>query len=222
MTNSHHALLSPLENSDEFNNICDLLQNRDPRTAWVNGIVDAQKWHFAAGLLKSRNAPALIIAPSELKAKAIYEDMYYFFRESCHIYPSRDLLFYAADVKSPDITRQRLRVLDKLKNAEAPPVIIISAEALLDRMTPPETFHRYRMSISVGDVVEPQEIMRKLVQMGYDRSSLAEGPGQFALRGGILDIYPAVGSYYPVAQGATPQRSEEAEEGFIPTGAAGV
>ncbi|MCL2840996.1 MAG: transcription-repair coupling factor [Defluviitaleaceae bacterium] len=193
-----HALLSPLENSDEFNTVRTLLEDRNPRTAWVNGVVDAQKWHFSAGLLKSQNRPALIIASSELKAKAIYEDMYYFFRETCSLYPSRDLLFYAADVKSPDITRQRLRVLDKLHVADTSvaPIIILSSEALLDRMTPPETFHGYRMHISVGDISEPREIMKKLVQMGYDRSGLAEGPGQFALRGGILDIYPAVAQYH--------------------------
>jgi len=196
MTNtSHHALLSPLKTSDHFNTILEAIKlEKSPTTIWASGAVESQKWHYTAGLLRELNRPALIIAPSELKAKAIYEDLYYFFRESCHIYPSRDLLFYAADVKSVDITRKRLSVIDKLiRTDETPPIIILSAEALLDRMTPPEIFHTYRFSLSVGDICEPEALIRKLSQMGYERRGLTEGPGQFALRGGILDIYPAVG-----------------------------
>ena len=193
MTNTH-ALLTPLQNHEGFIKIQTALQNTAPATLWASGVISAQKWHMAAGILAKRNCTALIIAPSELKAKEIYENMYYFFREDCHLYPSRDMIFYAADVKSVDITRQRLRVIDKLKSHSAP-IIILSAEALLDRMTPPDIFHTYRMNLSVGDICEPDTAIRKLVQMGYERSSLAEGPGQFALRGGILDVYPAVGHY---------------------------
>jgi len=199
MTNAH-ALLTPLREHEGYNQIYNALSNPTPQTIWASGAVAAQKWHMAAGLLAEQRTPALIIAPSELKAKEIYENMYYFLREACHVYPSRDLIFYAADVKSVDITRQRLRVLDQLynyPNTVAPPIIILSAEALLDRMTPPDIFHKYRMNLSVGDICEPDTIIRKLVQMGYERSSLAEGPGQFAIRGGILDICPAVGQYNP-------------------------
>jgi len=188
--------------SEVYNKIKTELCKPSKCTIWANGVVNAQKWHLAAALLRDTSRPALIIASSELKAKEIYEDMYYFMREDCRIYPSRDLIFYAADVKSPDITRQRLRVLDRLRSTGTcadgsldSPVVILSAEALLDRMTPPETFHRYRLSLAVGDVLAPDALIRKLVQMGYERSGLAEGVGQFALRGGILDIFPAVGSY---------------------------
>ncbi|MCL1786523.1 MAG: hypothetical protein FWG38_00940, partial [Defluviitaleaceae bacterium] len=207
MTN---ALLSPLHQSESYNRIYNALSGATPQTIWATGAVAAQKYHLAAGLLKEQGAPALVIAPSELKAKEIYENLYYFFRDACHFYPARDLIFYAADVKSVDITRQRLKVLDMLYNVHhradaAPPVIILSAEALLDRMTPPVAFHKYRMSLSVGDICEPDTLMKKLVQMGFERSSLAEGPGQFALRGGILDIYPAVGQFtLPLANENTP------------------
>ena len=208
-----HALLVPLQDYDVFGNIILALENTAPQTIWVSGAISAQKWHLTAGILANRATPSVIIAPSELKAKEIYDDLYYFFRDAVHFYPSRDMIFYAADVKSVDITRQRLKVLDVLRNAQidktAPttagftptranlnaekPIIILSSEALLDRMTPPDTFHRYRLSLGMGDICDPNDLMKKLTQMGYERASLAEGPGQFAMRGGILDIYPAVG-----------------------------
>jgi len=221
-----HALLAPLLEHGGYNHVIDVLATDTPRTLWASGTIAAQKWHFAAGILAARTGPALIIAPSELAAKEIFENMYYFFREDCHMYPSRDLIFYAADVKSVDITRQRLRVLDRLNKtnqlsthssqldlASTSPIIILSAEALLDRMTPPDIFHSYRMSLSIGDICAPETMIRKLIQMGYERSSLAEGPGQFALRGGILDVYPAVGRYSPRAETTTDQPHPSLIEG---------
>jgi len=114
-----HALFAPLQDSQAYNRLLSGLNTFEkglakPTTQWATEVVESQKWHLTAALLKATNRPALIIAPSELKAKAIYEDLLYFFRDACCLYPSRDMLFYAADVKSVDITRQRLRVLDKI------------------------------------------------------------------------------------------------------------
>ncbi|MDR0272323.1 MAG: transcription-repair coupling factor [Clostridiales bacterium] len=188
----NNALFTPLKNSVVFDRVLSSIKKNN--TLWVSGAVSAQKYHMTAAVLSETKRSALIIASSELKAKEIYEDMHYFMRENCSIYPSRDLIFYAADVKSPDITRQRLRVLDALRN-ETAPVVILSAEALLDRMIPPQIFERYRLNLSVGDACEVELLLKRLAQMGYERSSLAEGPGQVALRGGILDIFPAVAKF---------------------------
>jgi len=112
MTKLSHALLAPLQETTSFERLLTGLGS--PKTQWATEVVESQKWHLTAALLQAANRPALIIAPSELKAKAIYEDLYYFFRESCAVYPSRDMLFYAGGVKSVDITRQRLQVLEKI------------------------------------------------------------------------------------------------------------
>jgi transcription-repair coupling factor (superfamily II helicase) len=157
----------------------------------VRDAIGAQKWHTAAGLLEKR--PALVIAPSELRAKEIHADLSYFFPSRCHAYPARDMLFYAADVKSNDITRQRLAVLEALREGGSP-IVVLSAPALLDRMTPPATFHKYRLALNVGDSIEPATLHARLAQMGYTRAPVAEGPGQFAVRGGICDIYPCAGA----------------------------
>jgi len=214
MNNSNHALLAPLQDSAPYPTLLANLSNKN-HTAWVTETVESQKWHLTAALLTATNRPALVIAPSELKAKAIYEDLYYFFRESCSIYPSRDMIFYAADVKSVDITRQRLRVLDKIVT-HPQPIIILSAEALLDCMVPPAIFHANKLALSVGDIAEPEAVIRKLSQMGYERSNLVEGPGQFALRGGILDIYPAVAKYTtPVIASEAKQSRDNESPGLL-------
>ncbi|MCL2364691.1 MAG: transcription-repair coupling factor [Defluviitaleaceae bacterium] len=239
-------LLSPLYTSPTYAQLRDFVQRG--HTAWCAGTIGAQKWHLAAGLLADTQRPALVIAPNELKAKEIFADLSYFFRDACCYYPSRDMIFYAADVRSVDITRQRLQVVERLLedgvagaggegsrrvNAEdnahggsqatlrthsipqdaltetsppAPatpratgrqPIIILSAEALLDRLVPAAIFATYRQALAVGDRVKPDDLARKLVAMGYERCGLVEGAGQFALRGGIMDIFPAVATYIP-------------------------
>ena len=194
--NPLHALLAPLLELEAFNRVREAVNNG--RTAWCSGVVGSQKWHLAAGLLQETGRPALVVAPSELKAKEIYQDLSYFFRDACCYYPARDMIFYAADVKSVDITRQRLQVIDRLHSIPlSAPIVILSAEALIDRLVPPEIFATYKQGLKVGDRVKPEDLIRKLTAMGYERCGLVEGAGQFALRGGILDIFPAVASYMP-------------------------
>ncbi|MCL2188533.1 MAG: transcription-repair coupling factor [Defluviitaleaceae bacterium] len=200
-----HALLTPLTELPEFSRLSDAIENR--QTLWCSGVVGAQKWHLAsAALYYGTNTvpsprPALIVAPSELKAKEIFQDLSYFFRDACCYYPSRDMIFYAADVKSVDITRQRLQVVERLAGFSAgegdAPIVILSSEALLDRLVPPEIFATYSQGLQVGAQVKPEDLIRKLASMGYERCGLVEGAGQFALRGGILDIFPAVATYVP-------------------------
>jgi len=192
-----HALLQVLSESAAFRRVGDVV--RAGGTAWCDGVVGAQKWHLAAGLAADTARPALIIAPSELRAKEIFADMSYFFRDACCYYPARDMIFYAADVKSVDITRQRLQVVERLARENENPIVILSAEALLDRLVPPHIFATYRQGLAVGDRVKPDDLVRKLISMGYERTGLAEGAGQFALRGGILDIFPAVAQFVPAA-----------------------
>jgi len=207
----------------------------DKGNVLATGVSGTQKWHLAATLLTNssslqnssnspelseqtekseNNRPGLIITHSELSAKAIYEDLYYFFKERCHLYPSRDALFFAADVKSVDITRKRFAIITELLKSEKidkyskydkndkfdkkAPIIILSAEALLDRLTPCRNFLENIISLGVGDIIEPDTLVRQLYLMGYENRPQVEGPGHFAMRGGILDVYTAAatkGSY---------------------------
>jgi len=159
------------------------------------GVSGTQKWHLAAAVLTNlsdlSDRPGLIVTHSELSAKAIYEDLYYFFKDRCFLYPSRDALFFAADVKSVDITRKRFAIIAALLDANISPIIILSAEALLDRLTPRRVFLENIVSLKVGDIIEPDALVRRLFLMGYENRPQVEGPGQFAMRGGILDVYTA-------------------------------
>lgn len=189
-----NAILEPLRDLENFRAMLKSLEDR-VSPVLATGVVDSQKCHLIYGILeeikrtKAPEAPVtLIITQSELHSKEIFEDMQFFLRDKIMLYPSKDVIFYHADVRSIEITKQRLQVLDALLKKEAL-VIVLSVDALMDKLTPVSIFKSFIVDIHLGDEVKMADLAEKLVLMGYERCELVEGSGQFAIRGGILDLF---------------------------------
>ena len=82
-----------------------------------------------------------------------------------------------------------LKKLTEKKNRE-PVTVITTADAFLDGLPSKEKLWESRIEIEAGAVIDFQKLQEELVHLGYERESQIEGPGQFAVRGGILDVYP--------------------------------
>jgi len=178
-------LHEPLKSLEAYNEAAAaVLAGRTP--VLLTGVTDTQKCHVASAL--AGGGPALYITASERAAKLAFEDLRYFLGERVMYCPFKDIIFYNADVRSINITRERLAVLDALVRGESP-VVVLSLEALFDRLTPKDVFARYIMELAVGDEISIDGFARKLVPMGYERVDMVEAPGQFAVRGGIVDIF---------------------------------
>ena len=186
-----HALLAPLSELDSFEKISAQLKKNVKKTALCTGVVDSQKCHLAWALAETHKRPFVFITYSEVKAREAYEDLQFFMPGQVQYYPVRDMIFYAADVRSADIVRQRMTVIDGLLNNDIG-AVVLSVEALFDRLTPPERFQDFTLYYRVGDPLQMDDLAAKLVQMGYERAELVEGPGQFAVRGGLIDIFTTV------------------------------
>ena len=184
-----HAILTPLRELESFQTLLAAIQ-KDRTPALASGVIDSQKPHLAAGLLLCLGRSGAIITHSEVHAKEICEDMRFFVNDRCVLYPSKDILFYSADVRSVTIARQRFEVISRLLAGEDI-VVVMSAEALLDRLMPLETFSGNVFSLQVGDILTIDSLAKRLVRIGYERTELVEGPGQFAIRGGVFDICSA-------------------------------
>ncbi len=157
------------------------------------GVIDTQKSHIIAAIAQSLDRSSLIITNSELRAKEIYNDLKFFLKDKVQLYPSKDVIFYWADVKSLDIIKERFEIISRLVTGEKT-AVVLSVEALFDRLVPRNVFESFIINIKVGDKLDIQELCRQLVFMGYERCDMVEGQGQFALRGGIFDIYSSVSS----------------------------
>ena len=180
------ALTAPLTELGSFQQILEgIAKGNTP--VFATGVIDAAKTHLAYSLQAEIKRPLFLLTYSELRAKEILEDLT-FFTKDCAYYPAKDILFYSADVHSMEMNRQRFLVLERLLKGETP-IIVASAEALLDKYPQKEIFAAFRLTLRTGEIVEIAELTRKLVRMGYERTELVESPGQFSLRGGILDIW---------------------------------
>ena len=157
----------------------------------VINLVNACKSHLSYAVAQFAKAPMVMITYDELSAKQLVEDLEVLKgKESVLVYPARDILFYNADVHSMDITSQRLKVIEALINKEDV-TIVLPIEAALNPLSPKETFEAYKVEIEVGGNIDLPKLEAKLIQMGYERVSKVEAMGQFAVRGGIIDIYGA-------------------------------
>ena len=156
----------------------------------ITGCVNSQKTHLMYALGQGIRF-RLGIYSSDEKAKQAYEE-HRFLEENTYYYPAKDLLFYHADIKGKYLLSQRMEVVRALMELEEGREITVltTADALLDGLPPMKKLAKYKEQIAVGDTLDFTELQEELVSMGYEREAEIAGPGQFAVRGGILDLYP--------------------------------
>ena len=175
----------PLLQLSEYKNICKNLEDNEC-PVYVEGCVDAQKTHWMASFSEAYPFK-LIVTHSEKRVKEIYEN-YRFFDKNVQDYPARDIIFYSADVHGQALVRQRLSVIQKLLEQE-PVTVVTTIDGLMDSLLPPEKLSQQIMRLREGGICDQEDLIRRLIHMGFERAVQVEGPGQFSVRGGILDIY---------------------------------
>ncbi|MBO4836114.1 MAG: transcription-repair coupling factor [Clostridia bacterium] len=143
---------------------------------------------LTAALAKKAGCPVLYVAPGAREAARIAEDINQFLPGSAAAFRSRERQFVRA-IASREAEWQRLSALDGVRTGRIR-VLCVPADALLWRMTPPELYDALTVSCSVGDTQQPAQLISRLTEAGYERVDMVEGPGQCALRGDILDVFP--------------------------------
>ncbi len=154
----------------------------------LSGNVDTQLMHLTAELCSGYKR-VLVLTYNEIRAKELYEDAAAFLSLSPSLYPARDLLFWGADVSGSLLARERMLVLKHLLEQENV-FVVTTADALLDRLSSPAYLKKNVIRLEAGGVHDLSELARKLSGLGFIRTEVVDMPGEFAVRGGILDIYP--------------------------------
>lgn len=152
----------------------------------ITGVIESQKCHLFSAIKEKLNCQMIFISYSELQAKRNYDDLKVF-RDDVYYYPSKDFVSYLADVKSSDVYKQRFDVLNSLMEQKKCS-IVLSIEALFDRLSPPDYFKQSILKLNIGMNFLLDDLSRHLIFLGYERAEIVEAPGQFSVRGGIFDI----------------------------------
>lgn len=174
----------PLLKLNEYEQVRDCLSQK--KTCQVTGCSDSQLAHFITGLSDGYRQK-VIVTFSALKAKEIYDDIKGF-TDDVVMYPSKDFIFFSADVHGNLILQQRLEFIEKIVE-DKPFTVIVTADAFMDKIQPLDKIKDNYLEISEGSVIEQDSLKKKLVKMGYEAVEQVDSPGQFAIRGSIIDIY---------------------------------
>jgi transcription-repair coupling factor (superfamily II helicase) len=161
-----------------------------PHCALVKGLAGSADSLLISDLFVASNRPVLAIVESAKKAETLCDECRTFLgEEAVAFFPSRDAVPY--NMKSPfgPTTEARLRVLARLLEGKRI-VIIAPASALTQKIPPPKVLFNRIIRLRPGDEVTIDTLARWLTEIGFHRETQVANLGAFAIRGGIVDIYP--------------------------------
>ncbi len=178
-----------LESLADFEEIIGGLK-REQSPVSVMGVSDSVRSHLAFCVCKALGKNALVVAANQTKAKALYDDMRFFFEGNVLFFPEKELVFYDVEAAANDIKSQRLEVLDAVHQRSDGCCIVTTMSALLSATVPKEVYEKSVVELNIGDEFELEDLSRLMVDFGYKREEMVEGKGQFSIRGGIFDFFP--------------------------------
>src|SRR3954447_9187991 len=134
--------------------------------------------------------PALMGAGDDRQARDLAADLKQWLApRKVAFYPSRGVAYESHLAPAPHLVGLRVAAIDALLSGENP-VVVVSAVALSEKVPAPE-WRPHSFAIAKGDLLDLDEVAAELVKAGYERVDQVDDRGQFAIRGGILDVYPA-------------------------------
>jgi len=177
-------ITAPIREMGEYEEIHKALGKRE--SVALTGCVDSQKVHMLYSI--SDDFSVKIIATySDLRAKEIYEDCRFYDRNVVY-YPAKDLIFYQADVHGNELIKERMKCIRKILEGNEV-TIVTTFDSLMTPQVPPEIFKTHILSMKQGDSLQEEAFTKQLVLMGYEKNYQVEAPGQFSVRGGIVDVF---------------------------------
>jgi len=179
-----NILTKPIEEMSDYESLRKTLVNK--RATSISGCIDSQKMHMVNALSDGFNCK-IIATYSDLRVKEIVEDMQ-LYGEKVIAYPSKDLIFYQADIHNNKLVTDRLKAYRSIaQNDDC--TIVTTFDTLMSPVLPIEYFINGTINIDNRSILDIKAISKKLVDIGYIRNYQVEEPGQFSVRGDIIDIF---------------------------------
>ena len=185
------TITAPLKESENYNKIVEALQNGS-FSVLAEGCAEAQKLHLIYSLYRESSLSALarfrlIVTYSDQRAREIKEAFQFYDRNTV-LFPAKDLIFYQADIRGRELDTERIRCLRRIMEGSQT-TVVTTFSALMTPQVPLDVLQKSVIEVSKGGELSLTETADRLVYLGYEKQYQVEKPGQFAIRGGILDIY---------------------------------
>ena len=160
------------------------------REQLVAGLSGSSRAALMASIYKKTNRSMLVVTYNLLQAQKLYEDLTNFVSdEEVFIYPANELIAAEISIASPELRAQRIEALNYWSDHENG-IVIVPMGGFRKLLPPKDIWSKYQISFHAGIDLDLDETIQKLIVMGYSRVDMVSSPGEFSLRGGIIDIYP--------------------------------
>lgn len=185
------TLTEPLQEAQEYKTLVEALAKPKAK-ALVDGCVPSQKLHLMDALSRENALSSfarfrLIVTSSDKKVREI-RDEYLFYDRNTVIFPAKDLIFYQADLRGRELEKERIRCLRRLVEGR-PTTVVTTFAALMTPQVPLSAWKSNVLQLEKRQTYSLEELSRKLVRMGYEKNFQVDAPGQFAVRGDIVDVF---------------------------------
>lgn len=162
----------------------------------IEGLWEGPKAALAALAQKASGKNILIVTAASSEDR-LQEDLKCFHSGAILDFPAWETLPSEQVPPSPDIVGERYHTLQRILANKSGTVVLCNLQSCLQRVITPKIFAQLSLSIAIGNEILFDALLEQLVKMGYHRRPIVSDKGEFAIRGGILDIFP-VSSTDPV------------------------
>ena len=156
----------------------------------VTGLTGSARPALIHSLFEETNKSIYIVSANLLQAQKLLDDLSALVgQQFVHYYPAEEFIAANVMVSSPELRAQRIATLGRLVKKERG-IYIIPAAGMRKMMNAPSDWVGHELQTAIGQEIIIEDWLSMLVEIGYSRSEMVTSPGEFAMRGGILDIYP--------------------------------
>lgn len=157
----------------------------------AQGLYGSSKGLFVGSIFQATENSILVLTSTTREAEEIYQDIRYFFPEIvCEMFPSWEMMPYERISPFSDVIHHRVMVLHKIVSGERL-VVVAPVQAALQNIIPLPIFKNLYIDIKKGEEMLYELLIEEIAHLGYKRTSMVEGSGEFSVKGDILDIFPS-------------------------------
>ncbi|MGG3560796.1 transcription-repair coupling factor [Neobacillus rhizosphaerae] len=160
------------------------------REQLVAGLSGSSRTVLSASVYEQMQKPIMLVTHNLLQAQKLYDDIVNLLSDKeVFLFPANELIAAELSIASPELKAQRIEALNHWsKNNKG---ILIVPIAGLKKIVPPKSqWKQYQLSLKLGEDIDIDHLLNTFVKMGYIRAEMVSTPGEFSVRGGIIDIYP--------------------------------
>ncbi len=184
-----NPLVKVLANSSNYLSLVKKISNNDNNKLSITGLTDSSKAWMVYALTENTRRNSIVVCNNMFQANKFIQDLKFLANDIEIIYlPARQIQYYDIDAESKDIANQRMYAIERILSGKKN-IVVTTIDAFLVKMFPNARYRGEEFEIKPGDNITMNEVVLKLSKFGFERTENVEGKGQFAVRGGIIDIF---------------------------------